>query len=87
MSEIKINLNQTARVKFTPRGIFLYQDMMMAWNRRLPPTAKPFEVDPPLDEDGYYRAELWRIMSEFGAAMSMDSTPPFDLTIFVEEPS
>ncbi len=80
----EINLNQIARVKLTPRGISLYQDMMTALNRRLPETVEPLKIDPPLDADGYYQAELWRIMSEFGAAMSMASTPPFEMTIFLE---
>lgn len=84
MSEIEINLNQSARVKLTPFGIQTYQRKMMAFNAILPVDLK-MDINPQLDDDGYYRAELWRIMQEFGSVLGPASRQPFDMTILVEE--
>ena len=42
-------------------------------------------IDPPVDEDGYYRCDFWRLMQDFGAAISMAVTPPFEMTVLVED--
>lgn len=84
MSEIEINLNQMARVKLTPYGIEIYQKLMTAINTTLPDKLK-IDIHPRLDNDGYYRAELWRIMQEFGSVIGPGARQPFSATIFVEE--
>jgi hypothetical protein len=84
MSEIEININQMARVKLTSYGIEIYRRQMIAINKTLPDDLK-IGIHPRLDSDGYYRAELWRIMQEFGSAIGPASEQPFSTTIFIEE--
>lgn len=84
MSEIEINLNQIARVKLTPYGIKVYKATMTRFNETLPVDLK-MDVNPKLDADGYYRAELWRIMQEFGSAIGPGREQPLNITIFIEE--
>lgn len=72
MSWLKFNINENVKVKLTPFGILLYKHK--------------FDCEPNLDENGYYKAQLWNIMSIFGEYMMLGrfgDELPFATDIFV----
>ena len=67
--QIKINLNDTIKVRLTERG-----------KRILEQNFKEIKID----EDGYYRKPLWYIMQEFGEYMGVGLSSPIEMEIIID---
>ena len=74
MREIKFNVNYQVRVKLTPYGVSClyknYQRQKEIWEGV---GLNQFTIR--LDEDGYYRTQLWSLMQEFGEHIHLSRTP------------
>jgi hypothetical protein len=81
---IKINCNQQVRVRLTDVGRRIYRENAKRLNLNL---SKEHQIShaPTLEEDGTYRDQLWSLMRDFGNHMGMESLPPFDMEIEIEE--
>lgn len=73
--EIRLNVNQRCRVKLTELGIRHYREH---WRRY------GIEAEPKTDADGWYRDQLWSVMSIFGDALFCGGRIPFETEIVVE---
>jgi hypothetical protein len=65
------NLNSSVRVKLTKAGLKHYSTRYGV--RREPP------AQPKLDDEGYYRTELWSLMNDFGSVLYNGCEVPFDM--------
>lgn len=74
----KIHLNDTVKVKLTPHGLRHYREKQSSFNASLPARIKPFPIDPPLDEEGFYQTQLWQLMNLFGSSLYMGGPMPFE---------
>ena len=72
-----INLNDHVRVKLTKRGMVAFMERRLELNRSLRPGAQPFPLQPDLDEEGFYRTQLWHLMQVFGHLCMLGPEPPF----------
>lgn len=72
--EIKINLNETVKVKLTDYGKDVYYHQFDDLNKRIIKNGgKPIEPHfPKEDENGYCEMQLWGLMDLYGNYMSMD---------------
>lgn len=77
---VQFNANEQVRVKLNERGEAIlrkqHADLVNATQGRYD---EPFVLK--LDEEGYYRAQLWSLRQTFGPHMTLGSLPPFDLDI------
>lgn len=85
---MEINLNQVAKIKLTTLGIEVLKDkhyeFQMIMSQHNPNhVTKPFLLN--LDDEGWYRDQLWCIMRDFGNYVNIGTIQPFDATIIVEE--
>lgn len=63
--EMRLNLNETVKVKLTERGKELYREYFS-------PLPDGFEQpEPRIDEDGFTEIQLWVFMAMFGKSMSI----------------
>ena len=58
------NINEYARVRLSPKAVATYRANMEKFNASFPMYAQP--LNPPVDKDGYYRDQLWHLMSLIG---------------------
>ena len=72
--EIKINLNETVKVKLTDYGKDVYYHQFDDLNKRIIKNGgKPIEPHfPKEDENGYCEMQLWGLMELYGNYMSME---------------
>ena len=72
--EIKFNINYQVKVKLTPYGVSClyenYQKEKEIWDK-----LRPNQFTVKLDDDGYYRTQLWTLMQELGKYVTMTKTP------------
>lgn len=74
MKITSININDTIRVKLTPKGETIIADYYNNLNLLLGFKA-PLILT--VDQDGYYRTLLWEFMNRFGKYMILGSDPLF----------
>ena len=82
--EIKFNINYQVKVKLTPYGVSClyknYQEEKEIWDR-----LRPNQFTVKLDDDGYYRTQLWTLMQELGKYVTLTRTPFETEIIFLKE--
>lgn len=85
---MELNVNQTVNVKLTDFGKTILeshhyemQNMLKKYN----PNHKEWPFELKLTKDGYYRDQLWHIMSIFGNYMDIGRPQPFLASIIVED--
>lgn len=79
---VKTNMNYAVKVKLNEDGIDILHkqhDELYRHNGFLAP--RPFTLK--LDEEGYYRTQLWALMQDFGPHISVGRIPPFDTDILI----
>ncbi len=78
----KFNINNYVKVKLTDYGKEIYYHQFDKTNERLgKEIIKPRM--PTLDDEGYLKDQLWKIMSVFGEYISLGSKQPFDTDILL----
>ncbi len=82
----KVNANMHVRVKLTERGIDILKHNHVELNKLIHANGGTGlgEFELRLDEDGYYKTQIWMLMKDFGHAMSMGSREPFLLDLIIE---
>lgn len=58
------NINDYARVRLGTQAVAAYRARMEKFNASFPMYAQ--SIDPPVDKDGYFRDQLWSLMSLIG---------------------
>jgi hypothetical protein len=85
MMDFEVNVNMFVKVKLTDYGISILKEKHDNLNDAIKKNGGKgygdFEVK--LDEDGYYRTQMWELMRDFGDTMSFSNRNPFDLNIIV----
>ena len=83
--DFKVNINMFVKVKLTDYGIAILKERHDILNDAIEKNGGQgfgeFEVK--LDEDGYYRTQMWELMKDFGDAMNFSNRNPFDLNIII----
>ena len=77
-----INLNDEVKIKLKDQGIEILKQEHERINQLLKRKDK-FELK--LDEDGYYKEQLWKIMQVFGKYIAFGADVPFETDIIVFE--
>lgn len=84
MSDNKLNINSTVKVKLNERGIIELkrqrQELIDSW-----PRIKLGEYKPNIDEDGYTRFQLHDLMNRLGHMCTLRFEPPFETDILIED--
>lgn len=80
------NLNDAVRVKLTDVGLAEYRRRRMELNAfvRRRGGKGDFPTEPRLDEEGYYRTQMWDLMNTFGHLVGMGMPFPFEMPVQVE---
>lgn len=76
---MKMNLNDTVKVKLTDEGIKILKERYQYFNRMLAKQSipiEPFELK--LDAEGYYHAQLWHLLEDFGDKVFLGCEVPFE---------
>lgn len=86
MAEIDFNVNHYAKVKLTPLGEAIlkkkHENLMLKLKKHCDDFIEyPFNLK--LDEDGYYKDQLWCIMQTFGNYVNLSGQPPFETNIIL----
>jgi len=82
MNEIKINLNDTVKVKLNDFGIELLKEKHRYYDSLIP-NHKPFEL-PKRDADGYTEYQLYELFENFGSSIRFACVVPFDTDIIIQ---
>lgn len=81
-----VNANMYARVKLTEHGIDIlrhkHEELDEIVRSRGGKGIGEFKLR--LDEDGYYRTQIWNLMSDFGHSMGPGRKQPFLIDIIFE---
>jgi hypothetical protein len=77
--DTKFNINNFVKVKLTQKGIDILKRNHDDLNKRCNGVLDEFELK--LDEDGYYKDQLWSIMQSFGEHMYLGVCEPFETEI------
>ncbi len=72
------NINQKVRIKLTARGHQILEESFQNLCAKVPNVEffKPKE-----DADGWSEWQMWEVMADFGAYISMGTLPPFETEI------
>ena len=87
MANFKFNANQTVKVKLTDLGVQILREQYEELNKNLLKHghSRLGHFVLPLDEDGYYKCQLWYLMQKFGNYMKMGADNPFELDmVFID---
>lgn len=83
--DFTVNANENVKVKLTDFGISVLKERHDELNNFMKQQGgkglEKFELR--LDEEGFYRTQLWSLMNEFGHVMSMGYEVPFNLNIII----
>lgn len=80
---MNFNINGNVKVKLNPGGVKILEDEHNRLQRYLKPESrKEFELR--LDDDGYYRTQMWVLMQDFGPHIRLSCEPPFETEIILE---
>ena len=81
---MRFNVNNYFRVKLTPEGEAILKQAHDEIQPLLPESArKEFELR--LTPDGWYRAQAWSIMQDFGPHIGIGMNSPFETEIEIED--
>lgn len=84
--DVKVNINNTVKVKLTDYGISILKKQHDDLNKMILSNGGmgvgEFELR--LDGDGYYSTQLWTLMNRFGHVMRMSDELPFYIDIIIE---
>lgn len=85
--DFQFNANKMVKVKLTEYGIQILKDRRTELNERIKERGGQGldEYVLKTDEEGYYRTQLWILMSEFGEHIQAGSQNPFDLNMVFEK--
>ena len=83
MTDLKIDLNDMVRVKLTEEGIRRYTARARRLNK-IYPAARCRPLLPTLDAEGYYRAQLWTIIQDYGDKIRLGNKLPIESEFIVE---
>ena len=83
MKEVEFNINQYSKVKLTDVGLSIlendhnhFQELRKKEYRR--------EWSPPkLDDNGYYKCQMWQLMQTFGDHIGLAKHMAFDANIII----
>jgi hypothetical protein len=86
LMNFKVNVNMFARVKLNELGVSILKEQHDELNKRIHERGgEGFgEFKLKLDDEGYYRTQLWIIMWKFGSLMKAGIEQPFDTNIIIE---
>jgi hypothetical protein len=59
---LRFNINEYVRVKFSPASLALWREHAEEMREYHPKMAYLWPLEPPVDEEGYYRAQFWSVM-------------------------
>lgn len=80
-----MNVNMEVKIKLTGFGISILKEKHDELNQRIYENGGQgfgeFEIK--LDEEGYYKTQLWNLMNVFGEYMTMGFIVPFDTNIIM----
>jgi len=74
--EINLNLNQIVKVKLTAVGLHKFEDIRKMYGLH--------NCLPELDDQGYYRIQLWQFMRNYGDLFGNGRDPPVEMDIIIE---
>lgn len=80
---IKFNLNDHVLVKITEHGVEYLKQRHNERNSFYHGAIGDF-IPPVVDENGYTKYQLWRLMQDFGPAIFMGGNLPIDTNILIE---
>ena len=82
---MKVNLNDSVKVKLTPKGADIYYHQYDELIKEYPKMEKHFQRKmPQIDKDGYTTLQLWRFMELYGSYMMVGCDLPCDTNILIE---
>ena len=82
---IKVNINNSVKVKLTEQGILILKREHDELNKRIiEHGGKGLGFRLELDENGYCKEQLWSLMQKFGKYMRMGENLPFSTTILLD---
>ncbi len=84
---MEVNLNQITKIRLTEFGEVILKDKHYEFQRLIKShipnhEIKPFKLE--LDEEGYYKNQLWCIIRDFGPYTNIAMAQPFLATIIIE---
>ena len=84
---IKTTANHYVKVKLNDLGISILKEKRDNLNKKIKAnTGKTLgEFELKVDEDGYYRTQIWSLMYDFGHTMYLGCEPAFDINDMVFE--
>ena len=81
MEFFKTNLNNYIKVKLKPEGVEIYRKYHVTV---FGDSLEDYLFDYKVDEDGYFKIQLWRFVNIFGEYMVMGYEMPFDLNVMIQ---
>ncbi len=79
MNKLELNINQTVKVKLSKEALERKRKELDEMNKRF---NENYEL--PIDEEGYYKDQLWCIMRDFGDMIVGSYSPILDCKIVIE---
>lgn len=82
--DIKFNINDYIKVKLTPKGkMILYEQHEQFLKSISEERRSKFPYKLTLDEDGYFKEQMWSIMNTFGSYIVMGTDNVFETNIIM----
>ena len=85
---LKINLNETVKVKLNEIGLAIYADRAKETNKKFEENNIKHRcpIYPKRDDEGYVEFQLWDLMNLYGKYLELTLIPPFeDNVIYFEK--
>ena len=79
MNRIELNLNQSVKVKLDKKALERKQKKIDEFNEKF-----NLNVKLPIDDEGYYKDQLWRIIKDFGDMICGSYSPIIDCKIVID---
>ena len=79
MNKLELNINQTVKVKLSKEALERKRKELDEMNKRF---NENYEL--PIDEEGYYKDQLWCIMRDVGDMIVGSYSPILDCKIVIE---
>lgn len=77
----KVNVNDFVKVKLKPEGLQILRDHHeRVFKHRL----DKFPFTSRIDEDGYYKMQIWEFMQHFGSEISLGRPAPFETDVMIQ---
>lgn len=79
MNRIELNLNQNVKVKLDKKALEIKQKEIDEINEKF-----NLNVELPIDDEGYYKDQLWCIIKDFGDMICGSYSPIIDCKIVID---